>query len=623
MLVWIEAGSLPCGPNTILPSPFRMARNRQCTIVLEDANTHTTASLFDLASEMTQKTLPDGSLTEARTYDNNGNLSTITHFNGVTTTYGYDNLNRLTSRATPGETTVSFTYTATGKRASMTDASGTTNYTYDSMDRLISKETPEGTLSYTYDAAGHLASMTSSNANGVSVDYQYDDLNRLSAVIDNRLPSGANTTSYTYDSASNVATVTYPNSVQSQFSYDTLNRVSQLVSSVSGYDYQRDAIGNLKNVVELNGRNVTWTYSTLRFLLFGSEETDSFESRSIAGLAPVSGTFNADDELASETYDANGNVLTTGGKTFAYDSENHLASMNSGAVTIVYDGDGNRVSKTVGGVATTYLVDDLNPTGFPQVVDELTGSAVTRQYTYGLQRISQNQEISSTWTPSFYGYDGGGSVRQLTNASGAVTDSYEYDAYGNLLNSTGTTPNAYMYRGEAYDSDLGLYYLRARWMNPLTGRFLSRDPGKSRTAAPDAARTDQNSDANQEVSFYLFGGPGSTPVSSSTQGCSSLGDDDIRVPQAQHKYNYANGDPINLVDPSGRDAGIEVTLEDSEIEAAEEEGAKAGRCAVVKNLCWSGCFVAVTSAGIHGSDAFADTRACTRRCMAAAGCFNY
>jgi RHS repeat-associated protein len=178
--------------------------------------------------------------------------------------------------------------------------------------------------------------------------------------------------------------------------------------------------------------------------------------------------------------------------------------------------------------------------------------------------------------------------------------------------------------GEQYDSDLGLYYLRARYYNPMTGRFLSRDPGKSRTTAPDATRNDLNSDAKQEVSFYLFGGPASTPESSATQGCSSssLSDENIRVPQAQHKYNYANSDPINRIDPSGRDSLIEFSLEESEI-PEEEEGLEVGKCAVVKNLCWSGCFLAVTSAGIHGADAFGDTRACTRRCMAAAGCFNY
>jgi RHS repeat-associated protein len=101
---------------------------------------------------------------------------------------------------------------------------------------------------------------------------------------------------------------------------------------------------------------------------------------------------------------------------------------------------------------------------------------LTRTYSYGLQRISQDQIADGAWTPSFYGYDGAGSVRQLTNSSGIVSDTYEYDAFGNEVNHTGTTPNNYLYRGEQYDSDLGLYYLRARYMNPLTGRFLSRDP---------------------------------------------------------------------------------------------------------------------------------------------------
>ena len=110
------------------------------------------------------------------------------------------------------------------------------------------------------------------------------------------------------------------------------------------------------------------------------------------------------------------------------------------------------------------------------MVEEVVNGAVERQYTYGLQRISENQHINNAWTPSFYGYDGFGSVRQLTNSSAAITDTYNYDAFGNLLNSTGTTPNNYLYSGEQFDSDLGLYYLRARYMNPLTGRFMSRDP---------------------------------------------------------------------------------------------------------------------------------------------------
>jgi RHS repeat-associated protein len=241
------------------------------------------------------------------------------------------------------------------------------------------------------------------------------------------------------------------------------------------------------------------------------------ETATLPGLLPGSFTYDADDRLNTETYDANGNTLTSGGKTFAYDFENRLKSMTEGAVTVTlaYDADGNRVAKTVNGVTTRYLVDDLNPTGYAQVVEEVTAGAVTRQYTYGLQRISQTQQIANAWTPSFYGYDGGGTVRLLTDSTGTVTDTCDYDAWGNAVNTTGSTPNVYLYRGEQYDTDLGLYYLRARYFEPLSGRFLTRDPWSGR----------------------------------------------IAYPATLHKYLYAGGNPIRRLDPSGRDAIIEISLE--------------------------------------------------------------
>jgi RHS repeat-associated protein len=221
-------------------------------------------------------------------------------------------------------------------------------------------------------------------------------------------------------------------------------------------------------------------------------------------------TFNADDQIFSENYDTNGNTTrTANGNTYTYDSENHMTSMRSGStvVTMKYDAFGNRVAKTVNGVTTQYLVEDyINPTRLPQVVEEVQNGAAVRTYTYGLQRISQNQVVNNAWTPSFYGYDGFGSVRQLTNAAGAVTDSYEYDAFGNSFTKQGTTPNYYLYRGEQFDSDLGLYYLRARYYNSVTGRFFSRDP-------EDGIATD---------------------------------------PGTLHKYVFAKGDPVNLDDPTGR-----------------------------------------------------------------------
>ena len=112
-----------------------------------------------------------------------------------------------------------------------------------------------------------------------------------------------------------------------------------------------------------------------------------------------------------------------------------------------------------------------------------------RTYTYGLNRISENQLISGTATASFYGYDGGGHVRMLTDITGTVTDTFDYDAFGNLVNRTGTTPNSYLYRGEQFDSDLGLYNLRARWYSPATGRFLTRDPEIGTTEDPQRCKS--------------------------------------------------------------------------------------------------------------------------------------
>jgi YD repeat-containing protein len=123
-------------------------------------------------------------------------------------------------------------------------------------------------------------------------------------------------------------------------------------------------------------------------------------------------------------------MCCSNGHTYTYDLENRLVGVDNGAVTYVYDGDGNRVAKTAGGVTTRYLVDDRNPTGYAQVLEEIVGGAVARSYTYGLDLISQRQQIGGAWATSFYGYDGHGSVRFLTDAGGLITDQYDCDAFG-------------------------------------------------------------------------------------------------------------------------------------------------------------------------------------------------
>jgi RHS repeat-associated protein len=129
------------------------------------------------------------------------------------------------------------------------------------------------------------------------------------------------------------------------------------------------------------------------------------------------------------------------------------------------------------------------------------------RYTYGLQGpISMSQLINGQWVTSFFIYDGEGNIRMLTDANGNVTDTYDYDAYGNVINRTGNTPNNRLYHGEEWDPDLGMYYLRSRYYQPETGRFFTMD---------------------------------------SYEG-------DNNDPASIHKYLYANANPINNFDPTGR-----------------------------------------------------------------------
>lgn len=92
-----------------------------------------------------------------------------------------------------------------------------------------------------------------------------------------------------------------------------------------------------------------------------------------------------------------------------------------------------------------------------------------------------------------------GSTRLLTNNLGAVTDSYAYDAYGNLIATTGVSSNAYLFAGEQRDSEIGLDYLRARYYDPLVGRFVSADAYEGTLNDPMSLHDYQYAHANPVV----------------------------------------------------------------------------------------------------------------------------
>jgi RHS repeat-associated protein len=199
----------------------------------------------------------------------------------------------------------------------------------------------------------------------------------------------------------------------------------------------------------------------------------------VPGIAASTSTYDANDRVSGESFDSNGDQLTREGRTQSFDSQDRLTSSapTSGAsVHVYYDGDGNRVAVDVGGSLVSYLVDDQNPTGYSQVVEERGGGNVSKSWVFGRKAISQRAKgTGGAWTSNYYAQDGHGSVVLLTDSVGVITDTYEYDAFGTVIGRTGTTANAILYTGEWFDAEQGLEYLRARWYSPNAGTFSTRD----------------------------------------------------------------------------------------------------------------------------------------------------
>jgi len=504
-----------------------------------DANGHVTRYEYDGLGHRTATVLPMGQRSTT-TYDGDGNVMTTTDFNGDTIQYQYDSRNRLTEELYPDGTSLTFTYTLDGQRATVVDASGLTQYAYDARDRLISRTDPDGTtISYTYDAAGNRTSVTTPAG---TTSYTFDALNRTQTVID---PSQGVTT-YSYDAAGNLVYTTYPNGTSETRSYDSLNRLTYLENDgpsgvIFSYKYTLDAEGNRTEVVENTGRTVQYTYDALDRLtqeaisdaVFGDRTMDytydpvgnRLSLNNFGGEGLTTDTYDANDRLMSEdlagqttqyTYDADGNTLSqiaspTDETFYQWNAAGELVEADvtsaSGTTheTYKYNADGIRVATTTNGVETRYLIDTVQP--YAQVLLEYRPSGlIVASYVYGNGLISQ----SRGGVLSYYQKDGLGSTTALTDASGAVTDRYVYDAFGRILAQTGSTVNSYLFAGQQRDVTTGLDYLRARYMSSAEGRFVSKDS---------------------------FDGSLNNPIS-------------------RNPYVYANLNPMLLVDPSGHQSEL-------------------------------------------------------------------
>ncbi|MBN1930451.1 MAG: PASTA domain-containing protein, partial [Desulfobacterales bacterium] len=499
-----------------------------------DANGHVTLFEYDLLGRRTARQLPGGQR-ETFQYDAAGNLIRHTDFNGATIIYTYNEAGRQVLIEHPNGFSVATVYAGEGQRIRVNDSQGETVLLYDGRNRLLEVTYPSGQfVSNIYDDAGNKIQVITP---GGVTNYTFDALNRLSTVTD----PAFGITEYLYDAVGNQVEVINANGSYGEYTYNSRNQLEKLTnlksdsSVINSYEYVLDTNGLRTQVNEHDGSSVSYIYDNNHRLIRETRTgTDPYNisysydpvgnriSMERDGIITAY-AYDSNDRLLSEgpvnyDYDANGNVIKktqgTDITTYEYDFSNRLIQSTDFAgetTAYVYDFDGNRIKKQDNSSEVNYLVDICSNCGLSQVLEERDGSGTLETlYVYGNDLLSQNHG----GVVSYYHYDGLGSTRALTSDSEEVTDTYTFDAYGKLNSSSGITQNNYLFAGEQFDPNVGLYYLRARYYDQNTGRFFSMDP--------------------------VMGDP-QTPIS-------------------LHRYLYANDNPVNFVDPTGMMTLIEINI---------------------------------------------------------------
>jgi RHS repeat-associated protein len=367
---------------------------------------------------------------------------------------------------------------------------------------------------------------------GTTISFQYDDLNRLTSIeTDNATGQVVSSSRYALNPDGARAGVTDNAGRTELYAYDPLGRlvketILDPAASPRLIAYSYDLAGNRLTKTDTGGdpaqQSLAYTYDDNDRLLSVTNSNTGYSE--------------------SYTYDANGSTRTvttlTGGvssvTTDTWDLQGRLVHVDQpGGHTIddTYGDAGNRTSESVDGAKTTFLNDPNQ--AYDQVLEEYApGGVLAATYVRGMDLLFQDR----SGVRSYYAKDGLGSTRALTNSAGAVTDTYTYDASGDLTGSTGVTTNEFLYAGYQNDAALGQDYLRARYLDTAAGRFTSRDTYEGDTSGPITL----------------------------------------------NHYAYAGADPLDSVDPSGHDfigtvsaigTGLTIDGLNAEADLAAEAGA--------------------------------------------------
>jgi RHS repeat-associated protein len=491
----------------------------------EDGNGNTTTYEYNALGYLTSETDPKGRTTKY-VRDPVGNILERSTPAGWVETH-YDAANEpIEVRAKGNSANTTITYDADGHRTVMTDPTGTSTWKWDSLGRLTSTKDGYGNeVGYAYDLDNNLTTLTYPGK-GLQVKEKYDAADRMESLGDWK----GNRTTFAYDANSNLTTETLPSGtkVTDTFGYDPTNQIKAITvkkesTTLAAFTYTRNGMDDLSTAttsgltepnqsfnytaggqletsgpssepttyaydpdgnITTRGKNTMLAYDTANEPCWlAPEEVKSPKCES----APTNATTYTYDEAGERT---KATPHTGSESTYEYNGGGQLTNYDKGAATYLYEGGGLRLYKKVGSTVEHFVWAHTGP--LPLMLAD-----ASNDYIYGPGGLPLEQITGSTVV--FLHHDELGNTRLLTSTTGSNVGSYNYDPYGTAIH-TGTTTTPIQFAGQYTDSETKLIYMRARYYDPTSGQFISRDPLSAVTGEP---------------------------------------------------YSYAEDDPIDLVDPTG------------------------------------------------------------------------
>ena len=386
----------------------------------------------------------------------------------IADTYEYRPDGKLLNKWNSGRKVLSCTYYRDGSLKSRTDVSGKPLYfVYDGNGRLkyLKDDTDTILTEYRYTNAGRIKEIITKD--GIITSYDYDEDGNVSRLtIGDGTEEGllydafllydlnGNRTKKTgrrLDAAGKQAEMAV------SYRYDSMNRLTNEDRNGAGERYAYDLCGNRLLKEQYSGSFVDAAEG------YRYNERNQLTERIAAG------------SLTAYRYDKNGSIVSEeeeGRRSeYRYDLLNrqtYVKTLDGKEQENSYDGEGLRAGLTENGKKTTFLYHN------GEILAECDGeSAPVRRHIRGIG-LSCVQTIQDNAYHSYH-QDEQGSTAYITGQGRETENIYQYDAFGNLLEQKEAVTNRILYTGQQYDQETGQYYLRARYYNPVVGRFLQED----------------------------------------------------------------------------------------------------------------------------------------------------